>query len=101
MPCDQLPLPLEFSFVYIDGWGSRNIEFVIHESFNKSVREGDCLVINMGPHYSRDTMFKDWQAMIDTFAKYIKSLMTRLPSVLVRLTEGFRAFGEVSGFPSQ
>ena len=57
-PPIALPVPREFTVVYVDGWGSRAFP-VIQPQLN-TVRARDVLVINMGPHYSRTMMFKDW-----------------------------------------
>ncbi|GAX85418.1 hypothetical protein CEUSTIGMA_g12834.t1 [Chlamydomonas eustigma] len=56
MPPLQLPLPREFSFVYVDGWGALDYMYIKERFY--FARPGDVYIINMGPHYTRTRSFQ-------------------------------------------
>ncbi len=55
-PPIPLPVPREFTFVYVDGWGARS--FPVCKPQLDLVRRGDVLIANFGAHYSRVMTFE-------------------------------------------
>ena len=105
-PPIQLPLPREFTMVYLDGWGQRQTDFVIKETFEGQLRAGDSLVINLGAHYTRAETFDDWRTLIDKLAVYLKRMMAETGAQVVFRTSYlakehvFRSYKHMDGYVS-
>ena len=101
-PPIALPVPREFTVVYVDGWGSRAFP-VIQPQLN-TVRARDVLVINMGPHYSRTMMFKDWVVFMDRVVVELKSIIAKTGATVVWRTSFlmkehvFRSYAHADGY---
>ena len=101
-PPIPLPVPREFTMVYVDGWGSR--EFHLIRQSLQPVRSGDVLVINLGPHYARTMMFQHWKSLVDQLADELKTIMARTKARVVWRTSFlmkehvFRSYAHADGY---
>ncbi|GAX73254.1 hypothetical protein CEUSTIGMA_g708.t1 [Chlamydomonas eustigma] len=101
-PPVQLPLPWEFTVIYLDGWGCRITEIV--EKDLKLVRPGDILIINIGAHCQRLYTFAKWKQYMDEMSIMLGSALKRGIPVIWRSTflieeEVFRSHPEnINGY---
>ena len=101
-PPIPLPVPHEFTMVYVDGWGPRPFPYM--QPSLKPVRAGDILIISMGPHYSRVLTFQDWVAFMDDVAAELKSIIAKTAATVVWRTSFlmkehvFRSYAHADGY---
>ena len=101
-PPIPLPVPREFTVVYIDGWGPRPFPYV--RPSIEPVRPGDALVFNLGPHYSRTMTFDAWMAFVKDLAEELKIIMARTGARVVWRTSFlmkehvFRSYTHADGY---
>uniref|UniRef100_A0A7R9V048 NXPE family member 3-like n=1 Tax=Chlamydomonas euryale TaxID=1486919 RepID=A0A7R9V048_9CHLO len=74
-----LPVPREFSFIHVDGWGVRGFDSVegIKDRLTRGTGPGDVLVVNIGPHYTRAFMFQEWKPLMSKVAALLKDLQSQ------------------------
>lgn len=95
-PPVQLPLPREFSFVFLES-GSLRTMLGLKETL-KWVQEGDVLVINVGHHYTRLMRFDAWVEFVDELAAYLKELKEQTGALMVLRTSFFLKENAVRSF---
>jgi hypothetical protein len=54
------PLPREFSFIYLNGWGCRGVAGGGVEDDLSGIKSGDVLIANIGAHCSRTQPYGEW-----------------------------------------
>lgn len=103
-PAVPLPVPHEFSLVFVDGWGGRPI-FTVKNSL-KWVQPDDVLVFNVGLHYVRSYSFEAWQKFVDELGAFLADIKSRTGAMIAMRTSYttrehvFRAYKHADGYVS-
>lgn len=107
VPSVPLPLPREFSFVYLDGKGNWEADDLWSWSFKGQVKPNDIIVINLGSWYQRCDTFDEWRGVVDKLAGHFKSLVASLGTRVVWRTSFmakehvFRPYNHANGYVPQ
>lgn len=72
----RLPLPREFTFILVNGWGCRSMKDSVIKDL-EDVRPGDVVIINIGAHCHRGMSFARWREYIDLAAVELKRIKDR------------------------
>lgn len=103
-----LPVPREFTFMHINGWGSLPFEHEhgVGATLSTGVRPGDVLMVNLGAHYSRVYTFDMWRDLIDKSVTLFKEHMAAgivvvWRSSFVMKEHVFRSYSHADGYVPQ